>query len=225
MTFSRLSYIDGDPGRIDDLIVYVKTVVKPATDQLAGNRGLGMWVNRETGSGLVATVWNDESSLFGSEVAVIKLRDDGAGIVGGDARVERYEIAFTDMASPNQCGFITRILRLACEPSKLSDNVMWARENVTPALRNIEGYSSYVIAADRTTGTALSITTYCDPTAAAAGYEATRFARETLPTRGTMLLASMTYEVAMVGIRDTPVMPGQRQVDLTEARGTVTSPG
>jgi len=217
MTFSRLSYIDGDPDRIDDLIVYAKTVVKAATDELAGNRGLGMWVNRDTGSALVATVWDDESCLFESEAAVIQLRNDGAGIVGGNARVERYEVGFAELAIPNQPGYRTRMLRLGCEPGKIAGNVEWARENVTPALRRIEGFSSYLIAADRTTGTVLSMATYCDSIAAQAGFVATEFARASLPARGLTLLATTEYEVAIVGIRNLPAMPLQRRVDLTEA--------
>ena len=58
--FGRMSFVSGDATRIDDLITYVKTVVKPATDELAGNYGLGMWVNRDTGDALVMTVWEDE---------------------------------------------------------------------------------------------------------------------------------------------------------------------
>jgi hypothetical protein len=220
--FGRLSYVEGDPGRIDDLIVYVRTVVKPATDELAGSHGLGMWVNRTTGSALIITGWDDVTSLFESEAAVIKLRDDAAGIIGGNAIVERYQVAFGDLAEPSETGDLTRLMRLQCEPSMLAANVEWARENLIPALRAVPGYGSYVVSTDRQTGAMLSMTTFADIEAAEAGLAATEFARESSSKRGIHLLDIRDYEVAIAGIRAIPTVPLQRSVDLSATSEPVT---
>src|SRR3954453_12009794 len=85
--FGRMSFVHGDPARIDELVEFVTWTVKPATDPLAGNLGLGMWVDRASGAAMVMSVWSDEASLIASETAVTRLRDDGAAGGRGGAAV------------------------------------------------------------------------------------------------------------------------------------------
>src|SRR4051812_16646656 len=102
--FGRMSFVHGDPARIDELFEFVTWTVKPATDRLAGNLGLGMWVDRGSGAALVMSVWSDLASLIASETAVAQLRDDGAAVMRGIATVERYETTLVDAVSAHQVG-------------------------------------------------------------------------------------------------------------------------
>jgi hypothetical protein len=221
--FGRMSFVSGDPGRIDDLITYVRTVVKPATDQLDGNYGLGMWANRETGDALVMTVWKDEATMLASEDAVIKLRDDAAGIIGGNATVERYEAMLLDANEPHQVGNIMRLLRMRCDSTLLDSNVEWARENILPKVRMLEGYLSYSGAIDRANGMVASMSTFRDAACAAAAMTAMQPIRDIAQERGITIESMTDYEVAIVGIRAPVTLPSQRPtVDLTEKAPTRT---
>src|SRR3954467_15849789 len=88
--FGRMSFVHGDPARIDELVEFVTWTVKPTTDCLAGIHGLGMWVDRASGAALVMSVWTDEASLIASVAAVTRLRDDGAAVMRGIAPLEQH---------------------------------------------------------------------------------------------------------------------------------------
>ena len=212
--FGRMSFLQGDPGRLDDLIAYARTVVKPATDQLAGNCGLGMWVNFETGDAMVLTAWQDEACLDASELAVEKLRDEAAGIIGGDpATVERYETLLVDATMPHQVGFGMRLVRMRSDPVQLDANTEWVRTTVLPQLQTFPGYVSYVASANRSTGDVVTMATYQDYASTVASFAGTAGIRAAATERGVSIRDITNYEVAIVGIR-API-PQQRVIDLT----------
>ena len=225
--FVRISHVQGDPARLDDLITFVRSVVKPATDELDGNNGLGMWVNRDSGDALVMTVWRDEASLRGSEKAVEKLRDDGAGIVGGTAAVERYETVILEGTEPHQLGFCMRLIRMhSHNPGRLDADADWARQVVLPALRMQYGFVSYAAGVDRGTGAVATMSTFRDPLSAASALVATEPIRGAATSRGITIDNITEFEVALVGIRvPMPgVVPEQRTIDVTE-RERAGAPG
>lgn len=213
--FGRLSFVQGDAARIDDLITYVREVVKPATDELDGNHGLGMWVGRDTGGALVMTVWRDAAALTASEQAVVKLRDDAAGIVGGKSVVERHELGLREVTIPHQPGFGMRLVQIQSSPATLDDDVAWAAANVVPAARSQDGFVSYILGIDRSAGTGIAMTTYRDLASMRAANAAAAKIRDMAIQRGVSVRGLHEYEVAIVGIR-VPI-PAQRNVDLTAA--------
>src|SRR5438045_133535 len=107
--FARMSFIHGEPTRLDELVEYVTWTVKPVTDLLAGNLGLGMWVAHGSGAAMVMSVWSDEASMVASENAVTRLRDDGAAVMRGIAVVERYETVLVDALTPHRAGNVMRM--------------------------------------------------------------------------------------------------------------------
>lgn len=211
--FARMSFVHGEPARIDELIEFVTWTVKPATDRLAGNLGLGMWVNRGSGAALVMSVWSDEASLVASESAVAQLRDDGAAVMKGMATVERYETALVDAVGPHRLGNVTRLVRMSCDRAALDEHLRWTRDNVVPILRRVPGYISHAVALDRGTGRAVSMSTYADGSDADIAYAATAPIRTAAANRGITILDLLQYEVALVGIRAVG-MPVQRTIEL-----------
>ena len=213
--FGRMSFIHGDPERIDELVEFVTWTVKPSTDCLAGNLGLGMWVDRSSGAAMVMSVWSDEESLIASEKAVTRLRDDGAAVMRGIATVERYETALMDAVSPHQVGNVMRMVRMGCEPKDLDEHVRWTRDNVLPVMRRVPGYLSHVVAVHRGSGRAVSMSTYRDGSDADIAYAATAPIRTAAVNRGITIDGVQQYEVALVGIRAlAPSVPGQRTIEL-----------
>jgi hypothetical protein len=218
--FGRMSFVHGDPARIDELVEFVTWTVKPATDCLAGNLGLGMWVDTSSGAGLVMSVWTDEASLIASESAVTQLRDDGAAVMRGIAIVERYETTLVDAVSPHHVGNIMRMIRMSCQPGDLEEHTRWTRDNVVPVLRRVPGYLSNVVAVHRGTGRAVAMSTYRDGSDADIAYAATAPIRTAAVNRGITIDGVQQYEVALVGIRAAaPAIPAPRVIELpTETR-------
>src|SRR5438270_1607877 len=218
--FGRLSFVHGEPTRIDELVEFVTWTVKPTTDRLAGNLGLGMWVDRSSGGALVMSVWTDEASLIASEAAVTQLRDDGAAVMRGIAVVERYETTLVDAVSPHSVGNVMRMMRMSCEPGDLDEHTRWTRDNVLPVLRRVPGYLSHVVAVHRGTGRAVTMSTYRDGSDADIAYAATAPIRTAAVNRGITIDGVLQYEVALVGIRAAgPPVPTQRTIELpTETR-------
>lgn len=218
--FARMSFVHGEPARLDELVEYVTWTVKPATDLLAGNLGLGMWIDRSSGAALVMSVWTDEPCMIASETAVTQLRDDGAAVMRGIATVERYETMLVDPLSPHRVGNVMRLIRMTCDPHDLQAHVTWTRDNVVPVLRRVPGYLSYVVAAHRATGRLMGMSTYRDGTDADIAYAATAPIRTAAVNRGITIDDVHQYEVALVGIRGArPAIPAQQTIELpTETR-------
>ena len=213
--FVRMSLIHGEPTRLDELVEYVTWTVKPVTDLLAGNQGLGMWVDRSSGAALVMSVWSDEECMVASESAVTQLRDDGAAVMRGVAIVERYETLLLDALTPHQVGNVTRVTRMTAEPRDIDPHVTWSRQNVVPVLRRVPGYLSYVVAVNRGTGRIVAMATYRDGIDADIAYSATAPIRAATVNRGITIDGVHTYEVALVGIRAAqPAVPRPRTIEL-----------
>ena len=213
--FGRMSFIHGEPSRLDELVEYVTWTVKPATDLLAGNLGLGMWINGDSGAAMVLSVWADEASMVASENVVNQLRDDGAAVMRGIATVERYETLIVDTLAPHRVGNIMRMIRMSAQPSDLEAHRTWSRDNIVPVLRRVPGYLSYVLSANRGTGRAVSMSTYRDGIDADIAYTATAPIRTATVNRGITIDGVQQYEVALVGIRaGTTTVPAQRMIEL-----------
>ena len=218
--FGRMSFIHGEPTRLDELVEYVTWTVKPATDLLAGNLGLGMWIDRSSGAAMVLSVWADEASMVASESAVVQLRDDGAAVMRGIATVERYETFVADALAPHRVGNIMRMIRMSAQPNDLEAHATWSRDNIVPVLRRVPGYLSYVLSANRGTGRAVSMSTYRDGIDADIAYTATAPIRTAAVNRGITIDGVKQYEVALVGIRvGATTVPEQHTIELpTEAQ-------
>ena len=218
--FARLSFIHGEPSRLDELIEYVTWTVKPATDLLAGNLGLGMWVDRDSGAALVTTIWTDEQCLAASEAAVTQLRDDGAAVMRGVATVERYETVLVDALTAHRVGNVMRMIRMSADPAGLDEHTRWSRDNIVPVLRRVPGYLSYVVAVNRGAGRAIAMSTYRDGIDADIAYAATAPIRTAAVNRGITIDGVHQYEVALVGIR----APGPAATAPTQAPRTIELP-
>ena len=214
--FGRMSFIHGDPARLDELVDYVTWTVKPATDLLAGNLGLGMWIDRSSGAAMVLSAWVDEATMVASESAVTQLRDDGAAVMRGIATVERYETLLVDALTPHRVGNVMRLIRMSVDPRQVDAHAEWSRDAIVPVLRRVPGYLSFVVAGHRGSGRLVSMSTYRDGVDADIAYAATAPMRTAAVNRGITIDGVQQYEVALVGIRASapPLVPTQRTIEL-----------
>ncbi|HZQ79514.1 MAG TPA: hypothetical protein VFE55_19455 [Acidimicrobiia bacterium] len=83
-----------DPARLDDIVSYFDAELVPRIKAMAGFRALRNMVNRETGAGMVGTVWDDVAAMQQADGQMRGLRDDVGlrGVSFGETTQRRIEI-------------------------------------------------------------------------------------------------------------------------------------
>jgi heme-degrading monooxygenase HmoA len=100
-TFVRVNDIRGDAARIDDAIRFMRDTAVPAVRGQKGFRALIFAVNRQTGRGVISSVWETLDDLKASEAAVAPLREQMVNAAGNaSVKVEVFESVFAEISQP-----------------------------------------------------------------------------------------------------------------------------
>ena len=86
-----------DPAQVDSIRAFFERDVVPALTARNGLRSIRGFVNRQTGAGMIGTVWTDEAAMQGSLDTIKELRAQGTelGMTFGDANLR--ELLFARM--------------------------------------------------------------------------------------------------------------------------------
>src|SRR3954463_9068648 len=76
---------------IDSGIAYVRDVVTPVLHSQRGWRGTTASADKVSGVFSVLTLWETEADRDASESALLKVREEGHTIIGGQMSVDYYE--------------------------------------------------------------------------------------------------------------------------------------
>jgi heme-degrading monooxygenase HmoA len=98
-TFARANQLYAQPGRIDELIAFMRDNAASVMQQ-KGCRALLMGVNRMTGRCFVNSIWESAADREASEAAVTGLRKKAGEVAGGQASVTLGEVAFVELKQP-----------------------------------------------------------------------------------------------------------------------------
>src|SRR5262245_35341771 len=91
---ARVSSLSGTPGDLDAGIASFRENVIPFSRE-EGGKGVILLVDRQLGSAIAITLWEDEEALRASEERANALRAEAAKDLGASAppEVARYEVA------------------------------------------------------------------------------------------------------------------------------------
>jgi quinol monooxygenase YgiN len=91
---ARVTSLSGSPADVDAGVANFRENVVPFTRE-QGGRGAILLVDRESGSAVAITLWEDEAALSASEERANTLRAQAAEEMGasGQPSVARYEVA------------------------------------------------------------------------------------------------------------------------------------
>lgn len=213
--YARVTTVDGDAGRIDEVIAFVKETLQPLLLQLPGSLGLAMFVNRDRGRVAVTTVWTTPEARAASDAHLLPVRGEAARRLGGEARPEEFDVAVLDRVRPATPGYWSRLTRLAVPPERIDTAVASFRDNVLPTLRGQTGYCAGVLLLDRVTGTALGATTWDSHEALASSRVSADSVRaKTADSAGASVVEVVESEIVIAAI-DAP-MQGQPEATRIE---------
>ena len=92
-----VSRVSMDPANVDDNIAYFKAEVLPQITSAPGFRAVRALMNKQTGEGMVGTLWDDEQSMSAGREAALARRPttEARGVSFGD--LSSREVAFIDL--------------------------------------------------------------------------------------------------------------------------------
>ncbi len=95
---ARVTTIEGSPDRADAGIDSFRSSALSVVRGLDGFKGALLLVDRNSGKGLAATLWESEAAMRASEEAVTGVRQEASQAMGASQpSVDRYEVAILEM--------------------------------------------------------------------------------------------------------------------------------
>ena len=146
--FARSTTIAARPDHIGPGVAHVNREVLPTLDTMPGFVGLSLMADRESGRCILTTAWDSEEAMTASEHAVGPMRDAVAGVFGGPATVDHWQVLAMHRAHHAAAGAWVRSTWLKLEPDRVKQALEFCRTSVLPAIEEFEGFCSASVMAD-----------------------------------------------------------------------------
>lgn len=197
---ARVTTIQADANRIDEGIAFGREV-QPKVDQIAGSRGMAMWVDRTSGRCATAVLWADREALEASTDAVAGFRTALADhLGGGEPTIEVFEVAVRHLVKPAEPGNWHRSTRCDIPAGDLDQLVEHFQHSILPAVKKIDGLTAAVLLVNRDSGNAMIAVTYDSrealDTSRARGQDLRDAAAAAIPTMTITNVAEMEFVIA-----------------------------
>jgi heme-degrading monooxygenase HmoA len=158
--YARTTNIQAQLSCIDAGIAHVRDEVMPALAALDGFVGLSLLVDRESGRCIAASAWETEDAERSSAEQIAPVRERAADVFGGAATAEAWEIGGLHRDHRSNDGACVRATWIKVPPGQVDRAMDFYRTSVLPALENLEGFCSASFLINRSTGRAVSSTTF-----------------------------------------------------------------
>ena len=200
--YARSTTLQGDPGRLNAGIAYVRDEVMPTIMILDGCIGLSLMVERTSGRAIVTTAWQDLASLSSSDSRVKSLRTQAGEVFGGTPEVNQWEIAVlhrTDQAGDGAC---IRATWSRCDVDRFQQAIDSYRTTLLPAMETLPGFRSASLLVDRESGIGVSSVTYSDSSALERSRkEAAGLRRTAVQDNDLEILETVEFELVLAHLR------------------------
>ena len=98
---ARVTRYEVAPENIDENLQTKKHVLPTEPGQTDEMKGVVFLTDRENGTIVVISIWEDDDALQASEDEATRVREEVTG-PGETASVERYEVSLLEVVQPNQ---------------------------------------------------------------------------------------------------------------------------
>ncbi len=218
--YVRMNMLTGDPARLEEAGRYLEGTVRPHVEAQHGNRGLAYLTNPELGLCILASYWDSEDAMTGSEQAVQVSRKEVTEMLRGSATVDHYEVPVFVRRSRPQPGAGVRLVRMEVNPTRVTALIDEFRNTAVPSLMEMTGLCSAQLLADRITGRCAVVATWEDAAALAASRALTAGLRATVAAETHAQIRSIEeYRLEFSSVRegDTRSLI-ERDIELWNAR-------
>jgi heme-degrading monooxygenase HmoA len=181
--FTRIVTFTG-ASDIDAGVRYLQDTAAPLLHGQNGFRGVTASADRSGAVLSVLSLWATEADRDASESSVIKARDEGQRVIGGDFAVERFEELLLEVVRPPAVGCSLLLQRISMDPARIDGNLAYFRQDVLPLIKSNAGFCAVRNMINRQTGAGLVGTIWTDRVAMEAAAEAARAPRQRAAQRG-----------------------------------------
>jgi heme-degrading monooxygenase HmoA len=158
---ARVLRIKGSPDKVDEGAESFKARAVPAVKELDGYAGIRLFVNRESGDGMIVSFWRDEQTLRASDEALRGVRSESSAQFGTETpKSEHYEAAVQHRPKPTEKGNWVRVTTFSGDPAKLEEGIRHFESEVVPAVERLPGFRAAVLLVDRDAGGAVAATVW-----------------------------------------------------------------
>lgn len=204
--YARSTTIHGDPASLDEGIAFVRDETMPILRRMDGCVGLSMLTDRRSGRSIVTTSWRDADAIDASRDVVRPTLERTAGVLGGRADVEVWEIAAMHRVHEAHHGVCARVTWLRTAPDSVTKAVDAVRLSLMPKLDDLPGFCSLSVMVrpeEGRTVAAVAYDSWAELEAAAEG--AREFREEFGPSMGIEVVdhAEVDLVVAHLGVPET----------------------
>ena len=93
--FARIGTWQGSPDELERWISRAREQVKPSVQQDPGLKAAYWLVDRQSGKGLIVTIWESEEAMRSSEQARARRQAVTSAATGAKVTTDRYEVVDT----------------------------------------------------------------------------------------------------------------------------------
>jgi heme-degrading monooxygenase HmoA len=152
--YTRVVTITGAEN-IDGGVAFIRDTVVPLMRQQHGYQGLTVSADRAGHVVGVLSMWDTEGDREASDGAVAKARQEGLGVIGGDLRVENFELVVEEIAEAPAPGSALMVTRVSMDPAKVDENLTFFQSDVLPRIKGHSGFRALRNMVNRKTGEGL----------------------------------------------------------------------
>ena len=160
--YARSTTVQAHPTRIDAGIAHVGDEIMPTVQDMDGCVGISLLADRESGRCIVTTAWETEEAMQASAKRVRPLRDRAAEMFGtsGIPEVDQWEIAVLHRDHRSADGACVRATWIKVPPDQADRAIEFYKTSVLSSLEDLEGFCSASLLINRSSGRAVSSTTF-----------------------------------------------------------------
>ena len=141
---------------IDAGIGFLQEKVLPVMKDQRGYRGLTASADRAGGVFAVLSLWDTAEDREASDSMFASNRQEAADVIGGEMKVEKYELLVTEMGQePPGPGSALMVTRISMDPEKVDENIEYFKSDVAPRIKASEGFRGLRNMMNRATGEGL----------------------------------------------------------------------
>jgi heme-degrading monooxygenase HmoA len=160
IVYARTTTIQAQPSNIDAGIAFVRDEVMPALQDMDGYVGLSLLVDRRSGQCIATSAWETDEAQRASAERIGPVRDRAAEAFGGSATVADWEIGVLHRDHRSADGACVRATWLKSPPDNADRAIEFYKTSVLPSLEDLEGFCSASLLINRSSGRAVSSTTF-----------------------------------------------------------------